>query len=55
MKRKCDQKETETLASNVTDLFRNGMNEEQHSDLIYQNENNARPENYESLKVVKTN
>lgn len=36
VKRKCDQKETETLASNVTDLFRNGMNEEQYSDLIYQ-------------------
>lgn len=30
----CDVKIDETLASNITDLFRNGMNEEQYSDLI---------------------
>lgn len=44
----------ETLASNITDLFRNGMNEKQYSDLI-KDENNARPENCEGLKDVKTN
>lgn len=43
----------ETLVSNITDLFRNGMNEEQYSDLI-KDKNNARPENC-NLKVVKTN
>ena len=50
----CDVKIDETLATNITDLFRNGMNEDQYSDLI-KDENNARPENCEGLKVVKTN
>lgn len=50
----CDVKIDETLASNITDLFRNGMNEDQYSDFI-KDENNARPENCEGLKVVKTN
>lgn len=50
----CDVKIDETLASNITDLFRNGMNEEQNSDLI-KDENNARPDNCEGLEVVKTN
>lgn len=50
----CDVKIDETLASSITDLFRNRMNEEQYSDLI-KDENNARPENCEGLKVVKTN
>ena len=44
----------ETLATNITDLFRNGMNEDQYSDMI-KDENNARPENCEGLRVVKTN
>jgi hypothetical protein len=50
----CDLNIDETLAANITDLFRNGMNEDQYSDLI-KDENNARPENCEGLKVVKTN
>lgn len=39
----CDVKIDETLASNITDLFRYWMNEEQYS------------ENCKGLKVVKTN
>lgn len=50
----CDVKIDETLATNITDLFRNGMNEDQYSDMI-KDENNARPENCEGLKIVKTN
>jgi hypothetical protein len=51
----CDVKIDETLATNnITDLFRNGMNEDQYSDLI-KDENNARPENCKGLKVVTTN
>ncbi|KAK3092455.1 hypothetical protein FSP39_003008 [Pinctada imbricata] len=50
----CDSKIDETLASNLTDLFRNGMNDEQYSELT-KDDNNARPENCEGLKVVKTN
>ena len=50
----CDKKIDETLASNLTDLFRNGMNDDQYSELT-KDDNNARPENCEGLKVVKTN
>jgi hypothetical protein len=34
----------ETLAENVTDLFRNGMNEDQFGELT-KDESNPRPEN----------
>lgn len=44
----------ETLADNVTDLFRNGMNEDQFIELT-KDENTPRPENCEGLAIVKTN
>jgi hypothetical protein len=44
----------ETLAENVTDLFRNGMNEDQFGELT-KDESNPRPENCEGLATVKTN
>lgn len=46
----CEVKINETLASNITDLFRNGMNKEQYSDHI-KDENNARPEIVKVLKL----
>ncbi|VDI59943.1 Hypothetical predicted protein [Mytilus galloprovincialis] len=46
----CDVKIDEVLANNVNELFRNGMNEEQYSDLT-KDENNARPENCEGLSI----
>ena len=50
----CSAKVDETLAANITDLFRNGMNEDQYSEMV-KDENNSRPENCEGLQVVKTN
>ncbi|CAG2199807.1 unnamed protein product [Mytilus edulis] len=50
----CDVKIDEVLANNVNELFRNGMNEEQYSDLT-KDENNARPENCEGLSIVRIN
>lgn len=44
----------ETLAENVTDLFRNGMNEDQFDELT-KDKSNPRPENCEGLATVKTN
>ena len=44
----------ETLAENVTDLFRNGMNEDQFGELT-KDESNPRPENCEGLATVNTN
>ena len=44
----------DTLASNITDLFRNGMDQTQYNELI-KDETNPRPENCEGLVVVKTN
>ena len=44
----------ETLAENVTDLFRNGMNEDQFGELT-KDESNPRPENCEGLATMKTN
>lgn len=44
----------ETLAENVNDLFRNGMNEDQFVELT-KDETNPRPENCEGLATVKTN
>ena len=50
----CDTKIDDTLAENINDLFRNGMNEDQYVELT-KDENNARPENCEGLTVVRTN
>ena len=50
----CDTKVDESLATTVTDLFRNGMNEEQYLHLV-KDENTPRPENCEGLSVVRTN
>ena len=44
----------ETLAKHVTDLFRNGMNEDQFCELT-KDESNPRPENCEELATVKVN
>lgn len=44
----------DTLAQNVTDLFRKGMNEEQFDSLI-KDENSPRPENCEGLQTVRMN
>jgi hypothetical protein len=44
----------ETLASNITDLFRNGMDDAQYSEII-KDEVNPRPDNCDGLLVVKTN
>jgi len=44
----------ETLAVNITDLLRNGMDETQYNELI-KDEQNPRPENCEGLVVVRTN
>ena len=44
----------ETLAENVTDLFPNGMNDDQVGELT-KDESNPRPENCEGLATVKTN
>ncbi|XP_045188719.2 uncharacterized protein LOC123546483 [Mercenaria mercenaria] len=50
----CDESIDDTLAENVHDLFRNGIEEERYSELV-KDEINCRPENCESLVVVKTN
>ena len=50
----CGDKIDDTLAENVTDLFRNGMNEDQFLELT-KDENNPRPENCEGLVQVRTN
>ena len=44
----CSDKVDEVLAKNITDVFRNGMSEEQYVDLT-KDENNSRPENCEGL------
>ena len=44
----------EALAENVTDLFCNGMNEDQFGELT-KDESNPRPENCVGLATVKTN
>ena len=50
----CDSKLDDFLAENITDLFRNGMNEDQYIELT-KDENTARPENCEGLTIVRTN
>ena len=50
----CDTKIDEVLATNVTDLFRNVMNDEQYTKLT-KDDNDARPENCDGLTVVRTN
>ena len=50
----CGDKVDEVLAKNITDVFRNGMGDEQYTELT-KDENNARPENCEGLVVVRTN
>lgn len=58
MSKRFKQKETtgdkidETLASNITDLFRNGMDAAQYSEII-KDEVNPRPDNCDGLLVVK--
>lgn len=42
------------LASNLTELFQNGMDEEQYASLV-KDENNPRPHNCEGLSTVKVN
>lgn len=54
IKEVCDVNVDDTLANNVTDLFRNGMDEDQYNDLT-KDENTGRPENCEGLTVVLTN
>ena len=50
----CDKEIDGVLANNIDELFRNGMNEKQYEDLL-KHENTNRPQNCESLSVVKTN
>ena len=54
VKEVCDEKIDEVLAQNVTSLFLNGMDDTQYSELV-DDEKNARPENCEGLRVVRTN
>ena len=54
IKEVCDVNVDDTLAKNVTDLFRNGMDEDQYNDLI-KDENTGRSEKCEGLTVVRTN
>ena len=54
MQEHCDSSIDETLAENVNNLFRNGIEEDRYNELV-KDEQNARPENCESLVVVKTN
>jgi hypothetical protein len=50
----CDSKIDDVFAENITDLFKNGMNEDQYIELT-KDENTARPKNCEGLAVVRTN
>ncbi|XP_060588095.1 uncharacterized protein LOC132743578 [Ruditapes philippinarum] len=50
----CDSAVDETLACNVNEFFKSGIDEERYNDLI-KDDNNARPENCDSLVTVKTN
>lgn len=50
----CDSPIDELLAENITELFRNGIDDERYNELI-KDENNARPSNCEGLCVVQTN
>jgi len=50
----CSDKIDDILAENITDLFRNDMSEDQFTELT-KDDNNARPENYKGLYLVKTN
>ena len=50
----CDDEIDETLAQNITDLFRNGIDDDHYSELI-KDEINGRPANCEGLVTVKTN
>ncbi|CAG2256275.1 unnamed protein product [Mytilus edulis] len=60
MSKKFKQKELtgenidETLVENITDLFRNGMDESQYNEMI-KDELNPRPGNCDGLVIVKTN
>lgn len=48
------EKIDDTLASNITDFFRNGMDEVQYNELM-KDDTNSRPDNCDGLVVVKTN
>ena len=50
----CDKAIDSVLADNITELFRNGMDEARYVDLT-KDENTGRPENCEGLCVVQTN
>ena len=50
----CDKDVDSTLASNINELFRLGMDESRYQELIT-GDTNARPSNCESLVVVQTN
>ena len=50
----CDNDIDETLAHNITELFRNGIDDDRYNDLI-KDETNGRPANCEGLVTVKTN
>ena len=50
----CDSDIDETLAHNITELFRNGIiDDDRYNDLI-KDETNGRPANCEGLVTVKT-
>jgi hypothetical protein len=54
MQEHCDESVDETLSENLNELFRKGIEDERYSELV-KDEQNARPENFDSLVVVKTN
>lgn len=51
---RCDVAIDETLAQNVTELFRNGIDDDRYAEMI-KDETNGRPENCDGLVTVKTN
>ena len=54
IKEVCSDDVDQTLDENVTDLFHNGMNEEQYNELT-KDDVNGRPDNCTGLTVVRTN
>jgi len=50
----CDTDIDSLLAENVTELFRNGIDEDRYSELV-KDENNGRPANCDGLVVTQTN
>ena len=50
----CDKEIDTMLAENITELFRNGIDEERYNELV-KDENNGRPINCEGLVITQTN